>query len=96
MTIEIHSPELETLILERMKGGSFRDVEDISMQALTSTAPANERPVSSTNEEPSPKPFWRAFTERVHGVPSGVFERLPTDGASEHDHYLYGSPKRNP
>jgi plasmid stability protein len=27
-------------------------------------------------------------------VPAEVLERLPEDGASEHDHYLYGSPKR--
>jgi hypothetical protein len=28
-------------------------------------------------------------------VPREAFESLPTDGASEHDHYLYGSPKKN-
>ena len=33
--------------------------------------------------------------EIMSDVPSEVWERLPTDGASEHDHYLYGSPKRN-
>jgi hypothetical protein len=34
MTIEIHRPELEALILERMKLGGFRNVEDVLMQAL--------------------------------------------------------------
>ena len=43
-----------------------------------------------------PEPFWKAFTRRMHAVPDEVFECLPTEGASEHDHYLYGSPKRNP
>jgi hypothetical protein len=27
-------------------------------------------------------------------VPPEVFDALSRDGASEHDHYLYGSPKR--
>ncbi len=36
MTIEIHQPELEALILERMKSGAFRSVEDVLMQALRS------------------------------------------------------------
>jgi hypothetical protein len=36
MTIEIHAPELEALIRERMKRGMFRDVEDFLMQSLTS------------------------------------------------------------
>jgi len=34
MTIEIHRPELEALIRERMKNGAFRSVEDVLLQAL--------------------------------------------------------------
>lgn len=34
--------------------------------------------------------------EIVNEVPREVFEGMPTDGASEHDHYLYSSPKRHP
>jgi hypothetical protein len=37
MTIEIHRPELEALIIERMKTGVFEDVEDVLMQALQSS-----------------------------------------------------------
>ena len=40
MTIEIHRPELEALILERMKSGAFRSVEDVLMAALESAAPS--------------------------------------------------------
>ena len=40
-------------------------------------------------------PVWEVITERMKAVPPEVFERLPHDGASEHDHYLYGLPKRN-
>jgi hypothetical protein len=46
-------------------------------------------------EQAKPEPFWKSFTRRIHALPSETFEGLPTDGASEHDHYLYGSPKRN-
>jgi len=31
----------------------------------------------------------------ISDVPREAFESLPRDGASEHDHYLYGSPKKN-
>jgi hypothetical protein len=27
-------------------------------------------------------------------VPQEVLDRLPTDGAAQHDHYIYGTPKR--
>jgi hypothetical protein len=42
MTIEIHKPELEALIRERMKSGAFHDVEDVLIQALKSAPPAAE------------------------------------------------------
>ena len=42
MTIEIHRPELEALIQERMKSGVFQSVEDVLMQALKSAPPATE------------------------------------------------------
>ncbi len=37
MTIEIHKPELEALIMERIRSGAFENVEDVLMQALTSS-----------------------------------------------------------
>jgi hypothetical protein len=41
MTIEIHRPELEALIMQRMRSGGFHNIEDALMQALE-TAPAPE------------------------------------------------------
>jgi hypothetical protein len=41
MTIEIHRPELEALIIQRMKSGGFQNVEDALLQALK-TSPASE------------------------------------------------------
>jgi hypothetical protein len=41
------------------------------------------------------EPFWKKITDRVASMPADAFDDLPTDGASEHDHYLYGSPKKN-
>lgn len=39
MTIEIHRPELEALIRERMKTGAFQSVEDVLIQALEASSP---------------------------------------------------------
>jgi hypothetical protein len=41
------------------------------------------------------EPFWKSFTPQVHALPDAVFQRLPDDGASEHDYYLYGAKKKN-
>lgn len=48
----------------------------------------------STESPPRP-PIWERIVERMKNLPEDVFERLPEDGASEHDHYLYGTPKRS-
>lgn len=40
MTIQIHRPELEALIIEHMKAGGFQSVEDALLQALKASPPA--------------------------------------------------------
>jgi hypothetical protein len=42
VTIEIHRPELEALILERMKSGAFQNVEDALLQGPEIGAAARE------------------------------------------------------
>lgn len=51
-------------------------------------------PCSEARGNPD-RPVWEIVRQRMKNVPAEVFDRLPRDGASEHDHYLYGSPKRN-
>jgi hypothetical protein len=41
------------------------------------------------------RPTWQIVLDAFKDVPEEVWERMPTDGASEHDHYFYGWPKRN-
>ncbi len=33
---------------------------------------------------------------RMSEVPPEIMATMPKDGASQHDHYIYGWPKRNP
>jgi hypothetical protein len=40
------------------------------------------------------KPFWMFIEELTSDIPQEVLDTMPTDGAEQHDHYLYGSPKR--
>ncbi len=41
------------------------------------------------------KPIWQEFEEVVSTLPAQVINVLPTDGADQHDHYIYGAPKRS-
>jgi hypothetical protein len=38
--------------------------------------------------------IWDEIREITADVPDEEWAKLPTDGAEQHDHYLYGSPKK--
>jgi hypothetical protein len=40
------------------------------------------------------KPIWEQFIEASLTIPDEELDRLPFDGATQHDHYIYGTPKR--
>lgn len=40
------------------------------------------------------RPVWLMVEELLKDIPDEDLERMPTDGAEQHDHYIYGTPKR--
>ena len=54
MTIEIHKPELEALIRERMERGAFHNIEDALIQALKSSPLPAEKDARLSNGTPAP------------------------------------------
>jgi hypothetical protein len=58
---------------------------------------AIDEPLKSSRSSPSldDRPIWEVITEQMKDIPDEVFERLPKDGASQVDHYIYGLPKRD-
>ena len=53
--------------------------------------------IKSLEEEETPasrKTIWEKMRESADRIPAEEWENMPTDGASQHDHYLYGTPKR--
>jgi hypothetical protein len=49
----------------------------------------------ATPDRDGVRPLWEIAEEISSKVPPEEWGKLPTDGAEQHDHYLYGSPKRN-
>jgi hypothetical protein len=82
LVLELHDKEAAALKAKAKAQGI--SAEEFASQVLA-------RELQTANAQP----FWKSFTETMHSLPAEVFESLPVDGASEHDHYLYGSPKRN-
>ena len=44
--------------------------------------------------EPKTKTIWEEIDEIVSEVPPEAWDEVPPDGSLNHDHYLYGSPKK--
>ena len=70
--------------IESLLGRTIREDEEISVVAAT----------SPTAAPPSRRHISEVIAEIMRDVPPEVLATLPNDGASEHDHYIYGIPKR--
>ncbi len=58
---------------------------------------AHNRPkVSHVVQERNPRKqhIWEIAEEFFRDIPEEEIARLPVDGAAQHDHYIYGLPKR--
>jgi hypothetical protein len=53
---------------------------------------ATSRP--QTDPGAPPETVWDIVQRAFADVPEEEWAKIPTDGASQHDHYLYGTPKR--
>ena len=57
----------------------------------------NSQEIASPDVMPSieaRKPIWEALIEAGLEIPDEELDLLPIDGATQHDHYIYSTPKR--
>jgi hypothetical protein len=38
--------------------------------------------------------IWEKIEKRIEQASPEVWNKMPADGAEQHDHYLYGAPKK--
>jgi Arc/MetJ-type ribon-helix-helix transcriptional regulator len=101
--ITIQLPEnLESPILAAVHSGRYASLDDamaeaasLLVQRLKQEQPQAEQPETS-QAEPSAehRPIWEEFAEIAASIPDEEWAKLPVDGAEQHDHYIYGTPKR--
>jgi hypothetical protein len=99
------TPEQKGLLesLARETGKAIPSLLDEALEGLQEHVRhrrVNGDPHGSTeaNAAPQPheaqKPIWEIAEELFGDIPDEELERLPPDGATQHDHYIYGLPKR--
>ena len=90
MTVTIELSEEQAEAVEAQAAAQGMSVEDWLKQVAERQAQA-----------PLPRKTGRrhiseVIRDNMKDVPPEDLALLPADGASEHDHYIYGWPKRNP
>src|SRR5205807_10397626 len=92
----IHLPkDVESGILAAGQKGHFPSVEAALTEAasllLQQLRQADANQLGTGQEH---KPIWEEILESTADIPEEEWHKLPTDLAEQHDHYLYGTPKR--
>ena len=81
MALTIELTEEQTAALEAKAQAVGVSAEEFARQVLARDLEAE-------------KPVWEIIADIMKDVPPEVMATLPKDGASQHDHYIYGWPKR--
>jgi Arc/MetJ-type ribon-helix-helix transcriptional regulator len=94
----IHLPEdLERYVHATVLSGRFASEQDAITEAVRLLRQFDPKSnLQNPDTSIPPVPAWQRLLNIMGDVPEDVFERMPTDGAEQHDHYIYGTPKRPP
>ncbi len=82
MMIEIHSPEAEAIIRQRMSAGGFKDAEEVIIQALQAlkSSPAAETHAAAPRRPAGRKSLAQLFADSPFKGLDIDFEREPDYG----------------
>ena len=85
----------QRFVREEVRSGRFPTEAAVLEEAL---ALLRQREYGQPREEPvngtGARSIGEIIDELMSDLPAEVLDRLPTDGAAQHDHYIYGIPKR--
>ena len=84
------SANLEQAILKKLQA-----LPDGKQQEVLAMVEALVEKEQLAQPESPRRPISEIFEELSSQVPFEEWAELPRDGAEQHDHYLYGSPKRS-
>jgi hypothetical protein len=63
---------------------------------LTQKLTQSQATATPTSQPPTPetgKSIWQIAEDFAKDLPDAELHNLPADGAEQHDHYIYGTPK---
>jgi Arc/MetJ-type ribon-helix-helix transcriptional regulator len=95
MHIEIEA-ETERLVREEISSGHFRSIDELIRAGVEAWREKNiQCDTKASHKAASRRHIGAVIVERMRNVPPEIMAAMPEDGASQHDHYIYGLPKRS-
>lgn len=83
---------IEESLIEKLRGLPLEKQQEVL--EFVEKLDRQETRETSQAEPKDRMPIWDRIREISADVPDEEWAKLPTDGAEQHDHYLYGSPKK--
>ena len=95
MTLSL-PPDLDARIQQKVTEAGYQTPDEVIRKALDALDAKEQQEAFSPakKKKHTTTPVWQRFQTAVRSIPEEELATLPSDGASEHDHYLYGVPKR--
>ena len=84
-------------VLTPLEPLELEDGEEVTLHVENgaSQGDAPKKPGEETSYDPNTRSVSEMLREIRESVPDSTWESLPTDGARNYKHYLYGFPKEN-
>jgi Arc/MetJ-type ribon-helix-helix transcriptional regulator len=87
------SEDWQRFVRDEVRSGRFPSeaaVLEGALSLLREKRPGSAQPGPSGRA----RPIGEIIDELMADLPDEVLDGLPVDGAAQHDHYIYGTPKR--
>jgi Arc/MetJ-type ribon-helix-helix transcriptional regulator len=86
--------DLEEFVQQALAQGTYRSEAELVADALRLLREHHQRYAGRPHNGTPEMPIWEAFEDSLNEIPEEELNRLPPDAAEQHDHYLYGTPKK--
>ena len=89
MTFVLEIPDDEVTAIEAAAQARGLSAQQYARQVLKNGV------AQAGDDKTDERPISEVIADIMADVPREVLTQLPKDGASQHDHYIYGWPKRD-
>lgn len=85
MSLTLKLSDAQAIALQAKAGAEGMSLDEWLQNLAKAEPPPVEQPLQTAAD---------IILSRMRNVPPEIMATMPTDGASQHDHYIYGWPKK--